>query len=185
MNKIKDFYQKHKEVILYLFYGGLTTLVSFVSFWLCDLAFGVSLVSLSEFISWVLAVAFAYVVNKLFVFESKSWAWGVLKKELPPFVLARVFSFFVEWGGILLLVHPLRFSTINLHILGFNITGSVLAKLILSVVVVIMNYFFSKFLIFAKKGNEKKEEEPTTNTTASSENQSATEVQQNDSENIL
>ncbi len=157
MTKIKELYTKYKEVILYIFYGGLTTVVSFVSFWLCDLAFGVSLVSLSEFISWVAAVVFAYVVNKLFVFDSKSWAFEVIKKEIPPFVLARVFSYLVEWGGILLLVYPLDFEYINLDIFGFNLSGSVLAKLILSVIVVIMNYFFSKFIIFRRKSDKVKE----------------------------
>lgn len=154
MAKIKELYEKYKEIILYLIFGGLTTVVSFVSFWLCDLAFGVSLVSLTEFISWLAAVVFAYVVNKLFVFESKSWAFGVIKKEIPPFILARVFSYLVEWGGILLLVYPLDFEYINLDILGFNLSGSVLAKLILSIIVVIMNYFFSKFIIFRKKNEQ-------------------------------
>ena len=150
MKKIKELYLKHKEAILYLFFGGLTTVVSFVTFWFCDLSFGVSLVSLSEFISWVAAVVFAYAVNKLFVFESKSWAPKVLVKEIPPFILARVFSYLVEWGGILFLVHILGFDTISFEIWGFTITGAVLAKLILSVIVVIMNYFFSKFIIFKK-----------------------------------
>ena len=161
MSKIKALYQKYKEIILYLIFGGLTTLVSFVSFWLCDLIFGVDLVTLSEIISWVLSVAFAYVVNKLFVFESKSWAFKVVKKEIPPFVFARVFSLLVELGGILLLVHPLKFKDISFELFGFVITGQVLAKLILSVVVVIMNYFFSKFIIFKKKKPEAEINEPT------------------------
>ena len=158
MTKIKELYEKYKEIILYLIFGGLTTLVSFVSFWLCDLIFGVKLVTLSEIISWVLSVAFAYVVNKLFVFESKSWALKILKKEIPPFVFARVFSLVVELLGILLLVHPLNFKDIDLDILGFNLTGQVLAKLILSVIVVIMNYFFSKFIIFKKKPTTENQE---------------------------
>ena len=161
MSKIKELYEKYKEIILYLIFGGLTTLVSFVSFWLFDLVFGVELVSLTEFLSWVLAVAFAYVVNKLFVFESKSWAWSVLKKELPPFVIARVFSLAVELGGILLLVYPLNFRLISLAIFGFNISGLVISKLILSVIVVILNYFFSKFIIFKKKEEPAQESEIT------------------------
>ena len=163
MSKIKSLYEKYKEIILYLIFGGLTTLVSFVSFWLCDLIFGVKLVTLSEIISWVLSVAFAYVVNKLFVFESKSWALSVVKKEVPPFVFARVFSLLVELGGILLLVHPLNFKDISFEIFSFVITGQVLAKLILSVIVVIMNYFFSKFIIFKKKKPSEEKEEQASN----------------------
>ena len=186
MSKIKELYEKYKEIILYLIFGGLTTLVSFVSFWLFNLVLGIEeqvitqeelsviemikeicFTSVSEILSWVLAVAFAYVVNKLFVFESKSWAWSVLKKELPPFVIARVFSLAVELGGILLLVYPLNFRRIGFAIFGFDISGLVIAKLILSVVVVILNYFFSKFIIFKKK--EEPTEEPTATVEAQEE----------------
>ena len=71
MEKIRNLFVKYKELILYLVFGGLTTLVSWGSYALLELS-GLS-VTVANALSWVCAVAFAFVTNKLFVFESKSW----------------------------------------------------------------------------------------------------------------
>ena len=81
------------EVISYLVCGVLTTIVSYVSYFLVRIFSGVLI---SQCISWVLAVAFAYVSNKIFVFLSDDWSVPVLKKELIPFISCRIFSFFVD-----------------------------------------------------------------------------------------
>lgn len=151
MMKIKDLLYKYKELLTYVIFGGLTTLVNFVAFYVVTQILGEELYLLNNAIAWVVSVVFAYVTNKLFVFESKSWNLKLVAKESVEFVGARIFSFLIEEGGMLLFVSVLGFGEISFNIFGFTITGQLIAKLILAVVVVIMNYFFSKFIIFRKK----------------------------------
>lgn len=151
MMKIKDLLYKYKELITYVIFGGLTTLVNFVAFYVVTQILGEELYLINNAIAWVVSVVFAYVTNKLFVFESKSWNLKLVAKESVEFVGARVFSFLIEEGGMLLFVSVLGFGEISFNIFGFTITGQLIAKLILAVIVVIMNYFFSKFIIFRKK----------------------------------
>lgn len=84
---IKNLFNKYKEIISYLFFGVMTTLVNFVSFWAFNKILGESLYLISNVIAWVISVVFAYVTNKLWVFESKSWKFRVLLKEVPEFLL--------------------------------------------------------------------------------------------------
>lgn len=148
---IKDLLKKYKELIMYVVFGALTTLVNFIAFWVFSHILGEKLYLLNNAIAWIISVIFAYVTNKLFVFESKSFAVKILVKEFSEFLVARVFSFLIEEAGMWLFVDVLNFNKYSFDILGFNITGQIIAKLILAVIVVIMNYFFSKFIIFAKK----------------------------------
>lgn len=155
------------ETVTYVFFGVLTTIVNLICFKVFDLVLGDKLYLLSNAIAWVAAVVFAYVTNKLFVFESKSWSVSVLKKEIPSFLGARVLSFFIEEGGMFLFVDLLGFDRfgVSFSFLKDSVaTGSVavggkmLAKLIVAVVVVILNYFFSKLFIFKKDSDVKKAE---------------------------
>lgn len=161
MKKIKDFILSHKELILYLIFGVLTTLVNFVAYAVSELILTKELYLVSNIIAWVIAVVFAYVTNKLFVFESKSWVPSVLAKEIPEFVGARIFSLLVEEAGLLLLVDVIGLSKFETVILGFTLAGTLIAKIILAVIVVIMNYFFSKFIIFKKESKAEKNTEET------------------------
>lgn len=151
MKKLTELILKYKELIAYVFFGALTTAVNFVTFWVLSKILGEDLYYISNAIAWFISVVFAYFTNKLFVFESKSFAPKVLFKEIPEFFGARVFSFFVEEGGLILLVQTLNFGEFSLTVFGFEISGQLIAKLILAVIVVILNYFASKFVIFRKK----------------------------------
>lgn len=142
---------KLKELVLYVLFGALTTLVNFVVFWLCNRLIGEKLYLANNIIAWVVAVFFAYVTNKLFVFESKSWNIKLVSKEVLEFIGARVFSLAIEEGGLWLLVEILKFDRFAFNIASFEINGKLIAKVVLAVVVVILNYFFSKFVIFKKK----------------------------------
>ena len=82
---IKKLYKKYEEVILYVVFGVLTTLVNFVSFWVFNKILGEKFYLVSNVIAWFISVVFAYVTNKLWVFESKSWAFKILLKEVPEF----------------------------------------------------------------------------------------------------
>lgn len=123
------------EVISYLVCGVLTTVVSYVGYFIARIFTGVLA---SQCISWVFAVAFAYVSNKIFVFLSDDWSLPVLKKELIPFISCRIFSFFVDTA----------FMEITVSLLGWNEPAM---KLLSNVFVLLINYVGSKLLVFKKK----------------------------------
>lgn len=149
--KFKELILKYKELLVYVIFGGLTTLVNFIAFSVFTSFLGENLYLLNNAFAWVVSVVFAYVTNKLFVFNSKSWDFKTVTKEAVEFLGARIFSFFIEEGGMLLFVSVLGFDNISFVFLGFTISGQLIAKLILAVIVVILNYFFSKFIIFKKE----------------------------------
>lgn len=133
----------NRETILYVVFGVLTTVVSYVVGLLCyytlPLAPESPLLNLvSNCISWVAAVIFAFITNKIFVFESKSWSAKVLLHEIPTFLSARLLSLGVELLGMWLLVDCA-------HIL-YEIS-----KLLMNVLVILINYVLSKLVIFKKK----------------------------------
>ena len=130
------------ETISYLIFGVLTTVVNYITNYICYYRAGIS-TFMSNNIAWVISVAFAFVVNKLFVFNSKSWKLSVVLKELYAFVIARLLS----WG----------FETVFMVVtVDWYHMPNWIAKILSNVFVVIMNYFASKFLIF--KNGEKKNE---------------------------
>ncbi len=134
----------------YLFFGVMTTLVNFIVYFPLTRIFGSGFYLPATVIAWVAAVAFAYVTNKLFVFESKSWKTGVLAKELPSFVGARVVSLGIEAAGLYFFNDVLGFGSMTIAIAGFSVLCSDISKLIMQFVVIVLNYIFSKLVIFKK-----------------------------------
>ena len=159
MEKIKKLLHAvfNKETITYVIFGVLTTLVNLVVFKAFDVLFSGRLYLLTNSIAWIAAVVFAYVTNKLFVFESKSWKFDVLKKEIPSFFGARIASYFIEQAGLWFFVEILRFDERVFDFIVVKLSGKIVAKLILGVLVVIINYVLSKFIIFSKKDKPKNE----------------------------
>jgi len=148
MNKIKNLIVKYKELIEYLFFGVLTTVIGLGSFKIFDLCLGEKMYLLTNVLSWMCAVIFAFVTNKIWVFCSKSWKLEVLKKEIPSFVSARLLTLGIEELGLWVLVSLLNIQSMSITVFTITINGNMIAKIIISVVVVILNYIFSKFLIF-------------------------------------
>ena len=145
MNKIIELFNKYREIIIYIIVGGLTTVVNFVIYYLCKITIGTSTIltmNISNFIAWVVAVLFAFVANKLYVFNSKSLEKTVVLKEFCGFVAARVFSPYA------VLHYPLP-DLINSP--DLRCIPDMICKLFAQVVIILMNYFFSKFIIFKKK----------------------------------
>lgn len=148
---MKKLINKYKELILYVIFGALTTLVNLLSFKLFNLILGEELYLVSNVIAWFLSVVFAYITNKLFVFESRSWKIKIISKEILSFFAARILSFAIEEFGLFAFVDLLGFDKYQIDIFGFVIGGKMISKLLLAIVIVILNYIFSKLVIFKKK----------------------------------
>ena len=136
-NRLKKILLKNQNILVYLVFGILTTVVNYIVYLpLLNLA-GLS-AALSNILAWIVAVAFAYLTNKPFVFKSHDWSMQTVLPELTKFVTCRMTSGILE--TIIILV--------TVDIFGWN--GN-LWKLLTSVLVVILNYFFSKLLVFKGK----------------------------------
>ncbi len=134
---LKKLIVKYWDILSYLFFGVLTTLVNYAVYlplhnWLQLSA------ALSNAIAWAAAVAFAYLTNKPFVFKSHDWAMKTVLPELAKFVSCRVGSGLLETAVLFVFVDRL------------GMDGN-LWKLVTSVLVVILNYVASKLLVFTKK----------------------------------
>lgn len=152
---IKKLFNKYKELISYVFFGVLATVVNLVSFKIFDAILGEHLYLVTNIISWIITVIFAYFTNKLWVFESKSWKANVVIKEVIGFFSARIFSLVVEELGLWLMIDKMDIGKIDFDLLGFEINGNFIAKVIMQVIIVILNYVFSKLIIFKKKDKTK------------------------------
>ena len=137
MSKIRALISKYYDVLAYLVFGVLTTVVNYVIYLPCYNILGLS-GARSNVIAWVAAVAFAYLTNKSFVFHSHDWSAGTVIPELTKFVGSRIASGALETGII--------FVTVDCLLCNGN-----LMKLMTSVFVVILNYIASKLLVFRKK----------------------------------
>lgn len=133
---IKKLIETYKEIISYLFFGVLTTVVNFVIYFACTNIFGVNYL-IANALSWAGAVAFAYFTNRTWVFKSKTKGIKAIFREITTFVGCRVLS-----GAMDMLI-----MFVSVDIVG--ISDSV-AKFITQVVVVVLNYVFSKLIIFRK-----------------------------------
>lgn len=143
MEKIQDLLGKYREMIMYLIFGVGTTAVNWITYTVVTKTVCNNLM-IANCIAWVVAVAFAYVTNKLWVFDSKSWNPKIVWKELGMFLGARVFSGVFEIGFFPVLV----WMGLNQSVFGIE---GMLAKIVIGVAVIILNYIFSKLLVFRKK----------------------------------
>ena len=136
----------NRETISYLIFGVLTTVLNYVVFWLFLRLLGDEAALLANVVAFIAAVAFAYVTNKLYVFESKSWKPEVVKKELVAFISARLLTFALEELGLFVAANLLHLGRYAL----FGVDGIMISKLALNVLVIIGNYILSKWIIFKK-----------------------------------
>jgi putative flippase GtrA len=137
IQKIRNLVIKYWDILSYLFFGGLTTVVNYLIYLPCYNLLALS-ATVSTVIAWVVAVAFAYLTNKPFVFQSHDWSRKTVLPELVSFVSCRIGSGALE--TVILLI--------ACDILGWNAN---LWKLVTSVLVVILNYISSKLVVFRKK----------------------------------
>ena len=151
---IFHFYSTHREQISYLFFGVLTTLVNYESFALLRLALGDEWIHVVNGMTFVIATLFAYVTNKLFVFQSKGASHRSVFYELAAFFGSRVSTFFIEALGLYICTD---FFHVGQYRFAF-MDGTMIAKIVLSFVAVILNYFLSKFFVFKNIGGKRDNE---------------------------
>ena len=166
---LRVLFDKYREIIMYCIFGVTTTIISWVVYSICERALsslqvtdpGVVkffsriieitgdntdvntfiIIILSGVISWVIAVAVAFVTNKLWVFDSKSWERSLVRKEAWTFFGGRVFT------GILEIIAVPAFVSWGFNMKLFGVDG-LPAKIVVSVAIVILNYILSKFISF-------------------------------------
>ena len=150
MDKIKKIL--NRETVLYIIFGVATTAVNYVVFYLLyNVLWNQSRSLAANAAAFVAAVIFAFVVNKLFVFESKSWSMNTLKREIPSFLAARIGSFGIEEAGLFLCEKVLKLGgVIAITLGGVALDWITVVKVALAFVVVALNYVFCKLFIFKK-----------------------------------
>lgn len=126
--------KKLKEIILYLIFGVLTTIISIGCFYICNSAFSLN-EHISNIISWIVAVTFAYLTNRKWVFSSGATGTSNIIKELLSFFASRLTTLGIEEVIILIFVTLMHFN-------------GTLVKTCAQVVVIVLNYVFSKLLVF-------------------------------------
>ncbi|MEI3394160.1 MAG: GtrA family protein [Clostridia bacterium] len=138
MDKIKELIKKilTKEVILYIVFGILTTIVNLGSFYVMNSILQWN-ENISNFIAILLAVIFAYITNKDLVFHSEADSFKERIIEFCKFMLGRAFTMVVEFvGGLILFELPIP---------------NIITKMGLTIIVIILNFFISKFFAFKSK----------------------------------
>ena len=128
--------RKYREVIMYLIFGVLTTLVNILSYIAFTRIFKVD-VYVSNVIAWILSVLFAYVTNRKYVFNSKTKTIKSTLKEMLSFYTCRLITFGVD---MVLMYVMIDLMTIN----------DMVSKVVVSFIIIILNYIFSKLIIFKK-----------------------------------
>lgn len=136
---LKEEFYKYKNLLLYLLFGGFTTIINIFVYSFCTYKCQISNTK-STIIAWFVSVSFAFITNKLFVFEKKSWNYTAIKEYIS-------FFSFRFLSGVLDVI----FMYITVDLLNFH---SVFMKIVSNIFVITLNYIFSKFIIFKEGNNE-------------------------------
>lgn len=139
---IKKLINKNKDIIPYLFFGVCTTVVNVIVYWICAHFINMSTL-LSTVIAWGLAVLFAYITNKKWVFHSKVVTRIENIKEILSFFICRLTTGIIDWMCMIVFVGFLEFN-------------DVIIKILANILVIILNYMASKLIIFKKRKIYKK-----------------------------
>ena len=133
---IRKYWDKYKDVILYLIFGGLTTVVNIAVYWICVHVLGTG-VMFGTVAAWALAVLFAYLTNRTMVFHSSAAGAQAVLKEITSFFGCRLGTGVVDWVIMFVFVTVLRFN-------------DMIVKIAANIIVIVLNYVLSKFVIFKK-----------------------------------
>ena len=139
LKKLADWYRAHREGMRYLIFGGLTTLVNIIAYSILYYIFGISNAT-SNVIAWIIGATFAYITNKLYVFNSKVANNKELLREILYFYGCRFFTLIIDEGIMIITVDKWKWNAL-------------LMKIIANIIVIILNFIFSKIIIFKNKKN--------------------------------
>lgn len=134
---MKALYEKYKDIIPYAFFGVCTTVVNILSYAIFARWLGWDVMP-STIVAWVLAVLFAYLTNRKWVFKSTAKGTNEIVREICSFFACRIATGVLDWAMMYIFVERLAFN-------------DVLIKTLANVAVIILNYVASKFVIFKKK----------------------------------
>ena len=134
---LKQLYEKYKDLIPYAFFGVLTTVVNTVVYWLCAHPLGMPVVP-STVIAWFLAVLFAYLTNRKWVFHSEAVTRREKVREILSFYGCRLATGVIDWLCMYVFVDLFHLN-------------DVAVKVAVNILVIILNYIASKLLVFKKK----------------------------------
>lgn len=137
MELITDLLKKYKSVILYLVFGVLSTILNIATYALCSKIFKINYF-ISNTIAWIIAVIFAYLTNRIYVFESDAKTKKNVFKEIVLFFYYRIVTLILEFAILYIGINLLKIDDL-------------IIKVISNIVVILLNYIFSKFKIFKKK----------------------------------
>lgn len=157
--KIKELYLAHKEIVNYLIFGVLTTVIDFAVYTPLTAILGadykiagiIPWYIVTSVIAWIAAVLFAYVTNKKWVFEEKDWSAGKVARELTSFAGGRVVTLLIQLFLMWLMIDLTHLDKTALFTWGAGLVGlkgDFVVKAIVAVVVVILNYIISKLFVF-------------------------------------
>lgn len=139
-SRARELFKRYRELIMYCVFGITTTAISWLAFGICEALIGLNLYW-SGIGSWIIAVLFAFITNKIWVFESRSWE--------PKLVAAEAFTFFGGRAltGVLEIITVPAMVSWGLDATLFGVEG-LPAKIIVSLLIVALNYILSKFISF-------------------------------------
>jgi len=150
IEKIKELYAKHKEIIVYVIFGVLTTAVDFATYILLTRLFSMN-EDASNVIAQIVAIIFAFFTNKSWVFKDTVSGKGAVLAQFGKFTLSRVSTYFVEWGlgaFVPMILIACGFEPFRLII---TVDADMIATAVSVVLVTVLNYILSKLLVFTKK----------------------------------
>ena len=133
----EPFYKAHKEVLMYLFFGVLTTVVSIASYAVANAVFGINEL-IANVISWILAVTFAFFTNRTWVFDAGKGGTADFIRQMLSFYGGRLFTLLVEEVLLFVFITVLKLNSIGVKV------GA-------QFVIVVLNYVISKLVVFKKK----------------------------------
>lgn len=170
--KLKAFLKKEKQLICYLLFGLITTVVSLLA-WYLTLHYGVAIWAdengdptpfldiLGSTSQWVSGVLVSFVTSKLWVFTEADKGWRVSLRQFTAFISSRLLTYFLEVVinlGAIEALESLNCPSFTLNVFshGFDVDARLWAKVISSVIIVFTNYFISKIFVFRIKRKDPK-----------------------------
>lgn len=133
----EPFYKKHKEVLMYLLFGGLAFFLNLFLFWLFCTVMGMNAL-IGNVFCWIICVAFQYFTNRTWVFAAETHGVKEFLKQIISFFAARLATLGMEEVILLIMITWLQLPEMPV-------------KLFAQVVVIVFNYIFSKLFVFRKK----------------------------------